>query len=439
MSRLKKSKFKAAKLIEIADELRNPERGWYQIHTFVLSDDITMVDREYTLNNMDTIALLLIDISDYKNAPLDDEAIDKLRMIFSFFRDYRLGMIVRVVYDTNGRCMENEPSNEEQIIEHMTQVSRVLKEFESDIYICQGMLIGNWGEMHSSKFLSPSRLKRLSNAFREELKDTTFIAVRRPSYIRILFPQGEDLRQKEVGLFDDAIMASPTHLGTFGDLSSKETIREHSWKPNEEIEYVSRLCDNVPYGGEALWPNEPDSLDNVRASLKEIDKYFAVLHISYLNRIHDARFLDHLHSLTWKEKGPFRGLDGYEYVGRHLGYRFVVRKAVCSLLPNEDSILKWEIEIENVGFARSYFESSVYIEADDEFGERKKIDVSEWIDLTKIASRSKHKFTCMTEKLYGDVYLSATKASTKESVFFANKELGKNADDSYIYLGYFKK
>ena len=86
MNLFSKTKFKAARFVETGDELRNPERGWYQIHTFVLSDDITMVDREYTLNNLDTVALLLIDIGAYKNKSLDSDAISKLRMrwIISF-------------------------------------------------------------------------------------------------------------------------------------------------------------------------------------------------------------------------------------------------------------------------------------------------------------------------------------------------------------------
>lgn len=435
MNLFSKTKFKSARFVEIGDELRNPERGWYQIHTFVLSDDITMVDREYTLNNLDTVALLLIDIGAYKNKSLDAEAMSKLRMIFSFFRDYRLGMIVRIVYDTTGRCMENEPSNEEQIIKHMTQVARVINEYAANVFVYQGLLIGNWGEMHSSKFLSPSRLKKLYTGFRNKLDKSVYISVRRPSYIRILFPQGEEFRQKDVGIFDDAILASPSHLGTFGELPSSKAIREHSWKPSEEISYVSRLCDNVPYGGEALWPSESDSLDNVRASLKEIDNYFAVLHLSYLNRIHDVRFLNHIRSLEWKGRGPYKGLDGYEYIGRHLGYRFVVRGAKCSLLPNNKDVLKWEIEIENIGFARSYFTSAVYLEGDNELGERVKIDVSDWIDLTKISSRTKHVFVCMTDKIRGKIYLSATKANTKESIFFANKKDNECADDSYVLLG----
>ena len=180
--------FIPAKFVETGDEIINPDRGWYQIHTFKLGDDFTMKDREYTLNSTDTLAFLLIDISKYRTMPLDELAVSQLRMIFNFFRDYRLDMIVRVVYDTVGRCMETEPDDESVITGHMNTLGPILKEYSGEIYVYQGLLIGNWGEMHSSKFLSPNRLKRLADVILEELKDTAYLAVRRPAYVRILFP-----------------------------------------------------------------------------------------------------------------------------------------------------------------------------------------------------------------------------------------------------------
>lgn len=164
--------FVPAKFIEINDELVNPERGWYQIHTFKLGEDISMKDREYTLNTTDTLALVLIDISNYRLKPLDELAVNQLHMIFDFFRDYRLDMVVRVVYDTIGKCMETEPEDESVVISHMNTLGPILHEYSGEIFVYQGLLIGNWGEMHSSKFLSPNRLKRLADVILKELENT---------------------------------------------------------------------------------------------------------------------------------------------------------------------------------------------------------------------------------------------------------------------------
>lgn len=435
MTGLKKIHFKQAKLKEINDEIPNPERGWYQIHTFVLGDEFTMKDREYTLNKTDTIAFVLIDISAYKNKPIDEAGIKKLYMIFDFFRDYRLDMIVRVVYDTVGRCMENEPSNEEQIMEHISQIAPVLKEYAGEIFVYQGLLIGNWGEMHSSKFLSPGRLRRLAAVVMEKISDTAFLAVRRPAYVRILFPEGEDIRQRKVGIFDDAILASVTHMGTFGDMPSTNIRREMSWQPSEELQYVAQLCDKVPYGGEALWEDEPDELMTVRHSLEETVRYFKTLHLSYLNRIHDVNFIENLKTFTWEGKGVFKGMNGYDYVGRHLGYRFVIRKVKCKRLETDKSLLRWDVTIENVGFSRAFFDTVITVNGKDAFGNGYVEDISDWVKLSDIGSGESRSFVFMTLPMWGPVYIKVIKKATKQSLYFANERDDNAAIESAVLLG----
>lgn len=435
LANYRRPRFRKAKFQETADELCNPERGWYQIHTFNLGEEISMKDRQYTLNATDTLAFVLIDISAYRSKPLDEDAIDKMRRIFDFFREYRLDMIVRVVYDTVGRCLESEPEEEELVLEHMRQLGPILEDYAPEIFVYQGLLIGNWGEMHSSKFLSPTRLRRLAEVIQEELKNTAFLAVRRPAYVRILFPEGADLKQNSVGIFDDAIMASPTHLGTFGDQPAESARREQSWKPMEELKYVSDLCDRVPYGGEALWSDEQDGLEEIRSSLKKTAEYCRGLHLAYLNRVHDIRFLEHLKSQTWIGKDVFLGMNGYDYIGRHLGYRFVLRNVKCEPLKQDEEILAWEIEIENVGFSRAFFETEVYIIGEDASGNEKQVAVGDWLQLFSVKSGEKHTFRAQTERLYGKIYLYVAKKSTGRGVFFANKSENDKENTPNVLLG----
>lgn len=431
----KKISFKAGKFTETADELTNPYRGWYQIHTFRLSEYVSMDDREYTLNATDSLAFVLLDIEDYRDKDLDELALDNMDRIFSFFRDYRIDMIVRAVYDTEGNCMQTEPSTEEQIIQHMNQIVPILQKYAANIFVYQGLLIGNWGEMHSSKFLSPARLRRLSDNFIEKLDDSIYMAVRRPAYVRILFPEGEDLRQQKVGIFDDAILASPTHLGTFGEKPAKEVRREQSWLPKEEIEYVSSLCDRVPYGGEALQNEEKDAISSIRNSLKEMSVYFQKLHVTYLNRVHDVNFIEHLKNLTWTGAGIYRGMNGYNYITRHLGYRFVLRDVKMSVLKTDSSIIRWDITIENVGFARCFFKNKCKFYALDEFGNDVALDMTDWMSLSQIKAGEKHTFVCMTPIVSGNVYMSFMKEDTNQSVYFANKNELNDERRSDIYLG----
>ena len=438
IKKYKKVKFKPEKLVEINDDLINPDRGWYQIHTFKLKEPVSMADREYTLNATDSIAFLLIDISEYRDRQLDDIAIESFRTIFGFFRDYQLDMIVRVVYDTEGRCMETEPSSEDIILTHMSQLVPIIKEFEDVIYVYQGLLIGNWGEMHSSKFLSPTRLRRLSEIFLRELKGNTYLAMRRPAYVRILFPEGNDVRQEQVGIYDDAIMASKTHLGTFGEQAAVDVRRERSWLPHEEINYVTELCNQVPYGGEALWSDAEDGLEDIRNDLSEISQYFRALHLSYLNRIHDQRFIDKLKSLTWVGKDIYKGMNGYDYIGRHLGYRFVIRSVKCKVLDTDKSLLRWDFEIENIGYSKCFFETKCKLLGLDENGNDKEIDISDWMELNTILPGEKRNFVCMSDYVFGPIKLRAYKRKNKQALYFANASTEMRKVDSALLLGVIK-
>ncbi len=430
----KKVRFKSARLKEISDYLQNPERGFYQLHTFSLGSGVSMTDKEYTLNSTDTIALVLISIASYKDRELDELAFTDLRRILDFFREYRLDVVLRIAYDIEGNCAENEPMEESLVMDHMDSLAPVIREYADIIFIYQGLLIGNWGEMHASKFLSPARLRKLSETFLSSLGSLMYLAVRRPSYVRVLFPEGRDLTQRQVGIFDDAILASPTHLGTFGTAAKTSVRREQAWLPDEERSYMAGINDHAPYGGEALWSDEKDSLEKVRTSLKGVADYFSRLHLTYLNRVYDNRFIDRLKEQTWKGRDVFFGMNGYDYIERHLGYRPVLREVSCSVLENDQDTLKWELTIENVGFARAFFETAAWMHGIDETGRDCSIDISHALVLTQVGAGEKRSFRFVTCRLVGDIYLEMAMKCNGHSITFAN-ENQKQEKKQGLYIG----
>ena len=52
--------------------------------------------------------------------------------------------------------MEREPTLFSIVLTHMRQLGAVVRAYESDILITQGLFIGNWGEMHGSKIRNTS-------------------------------------------------------------------------------------------------------------------------------------------------------------------------------------------------------------------------------------------------------------------------------------------
>ncbi len=72
------------------------------------------------------------------------------------------------------------------------------------------------------------------------------------------------------------------------------------------------------------------------------------MHVSYLNSEHDPAVLDKWKAAAYKDKASvFNGLSGYDYIERHLGYRYVIQDTA---LDSSD----FQIRLENVGFSVCY-------------------------------------------------------------------------------------
>ncbi len=306
--------FQAAELRETTEELDNPRRGWYQLYPFRLDRPLEEQSGAWYFEQSRQLAFLMVDIGAYRARPIDDQALANLRKALRFFHDQGKELLIRAAYDTEGKGMEHEPARFELVCGHLEQLCRAAAEFAPSVFVWQGLLLGSWGEMHSSRFLTKNRLCRLTEIAERLLPESVFLAVRRPVFYRMLRAENAPRREEaRLGLFDDAIFASDTHMGTFGWQSAAQAGWENPWLPEEEQEFEHVLCRTVPHGGEALLPESGTvSLAQAAAKLRR-------LHVSYLNRDHDRRLLDQWRGQTWHSKDVWNGMDGFEYIGRHLG------------------------------------------------------------------------------------------------------------------------
>lgn len=403
-----------ADFTETAEQLGNPARGWYRIYTFEAQKEPDYKELEYCLDSNETLALILIDIGSFQNRDLDLACIENIRGILDFFISNQKEIILRVTYDHEGRAMEREPSLFAQILRHAAQVGEVLAQYAGSVFVYQGLLIGNWGEMHTSRFLSPGHLKQMTAILREHRGEGTFLAVRRPVYWRIL-NEAADLA--DMGLFDDGMFGSSSDLGTFGT-QTREAAGEYSaWSREEELAFEDDLCKTVPNGGEAVYGegySEGLSQEQVLGDLSR-------MHITYLNSRHDARLLDCWKKSSYEGQGVWAGKSLYNYIGAHLGYRFWVKNAAVKPLKekNSESLCRLEIEIKNVGFASLYKEAELYLEWQDGCGneKRKKLDC----DLREWSSGSIRQIVCTIEADEGEVFLAASMKQSGQPLYFANR------------------
>lgn len=321
-------------LRESPANVRNPGRGWYRIYSYALGREGGPLPP--VLYEGETLALVVVDIGAYRGAPITAEGLAQLKQILAAFSDPGVDIILRAAYDTQGRGMEHEPSFFSLVLEHIGQIGSILPEYADHILLFQGLLVGSWGEMHSSKFLSKTYLRQAAERFFEATEGRIRLAFRTPALLRKIAGEGERERLwGSVGFFDDALLADETHMGTFGTLPKTEAGWEQAWNPREESVFMEERALRVPFGGEVVGGAGGLSAGEVIAQLERFS-------VSYLNCTHDMECLN-----RWKQISV-GAVSLYDYVGIHLGYRFVAESAAVTRRGREYFL---QTEIANRGFA----------------------------------------------------------------------------------------
>lgn len=420
----KKGKFvlEKADLTESTDQLNNPGRGWYQIYTFYLPEVIDYQSLRGSLNPDESLSLVIINIGKYREKELDLEALERVEEILTFFEREKKDVILRFVYDSEGKGIEREPLLFSYIERHIKQLMPITQSHTGTVFILQGMLIGSWGEMHSSKFLAATFLRKLKVWMEEAAGRYTWLAVRRPVYWRMLHQEVDERNlnvESRMGLFDDAILGSDTDMGTFGNQRKGAVGWNSPWCAEEELRFEEILCHSVPNGGEAVYP-----VNGVIVPAEKVIKRLRQMHISYLNCIHDPKLI-----AQWKiQKSvaafPWNQCSLYEYIGAHLGYRYCIRNVSLTQLHGEQQL---DVEIENLGFAPCYEQYIVLVEIRDCAGTMVSWETN-W-DLRTISAGEKMVFSEMLPIQKGDLYISAVREKDDRRLYFANNT---NADGQVL-------
>ena len=259
------------------------------------------------------LVLLRIGIGAFRTGRIPQESMAWVRKILAFFRDQKKGMILRFAYDLEGKGLEREPGSIKTVQEHMRQLGAAIREFSEDIYVVQGILIGNWGEMHGSRYLTPDGFRTLVRTMQDALEGACPLAVRRPSQWRELARNFTEEEKKYLTLYNDGMFGSETDLGTYGTLAM-ETPEQEPQSRGAELDWQRTAMRGRFCGGEAVQRAAGEENVSAEEAIRDLEK----MHISYLNSTYDLQLLE-----QWK-KETINGVSGFEAVGKRLGYRFVV-------------------------------------------------------------------------------------------------------------------
>lgn len=316
---------------------RNPARGFYRVYTYDLTEQEAEGDWVWSLQPDERLALVLLDIGKCADRPLSEEELAKAARIFSFFRGHQRQMILRTVYDREGRGMEREPRRLELVCTHMRQLGPLFAQFSADILTVQGLFVGSWGEMHDSHFLEKASLLQLYHTLREATGERVCISVRKPQYQRMLAGREEMV---DTGLYDDAILGSDTDMGTFGwiDDCLDDQIM---WTPRHELAFIQDQAARTLVGGEVL-------AGALTLSWEQVKDRMRLMQPTYLNRVHEPALWEQW-SASFCEGAQENELTRADYIGAYLGYRYVLSDVEFS-----EPYRQLCITVYNEGFACCY-------------------------------------------------------------------------------------
>lgn len=416
-SKIRYRAFRKAALTEDMDIPANPLRGWFDLYAFELDGDTEQFKSE-AKERMDkdtSLILLLADISAYKDGNIADGALFNLEQIISFFRENNKDIILRVTYDHAGKGMEREPFSFDIVKRHAEVIAGFVRDHHRDIFLYQGLLIGKWGEMHTSRFSSLEKLCELHEIFEKGIQNSVYTAVRKPVILRGLIgePDNRDAFDSgTLGIFNDGMFGSDTDLGTY-DSSGKDCSWNKPWDRQNEHKFTAGIAAKVPIGGEALFG---EGFVSTHTSKDYIDE-LSLQHITYLNRHHDIKLINYWKKIKVSCKGIWNGKSYFDYIGAHLGYRFFVKNAEM-YRKNEECLLI--VIVENLGFAPLYNKSDLYVITKEDGGSKKRI-CAEAPGLNGIMPDEQREIKFSIPRIKGKIYLYACLTDFGKTIYFSNQ------------------
>lgn len=295
---------------EKIEPISNPYMGFYQIIGYTLSDDNNLPDnyKDEILSYKRSLVLLEINLKNHRTTGISEKGIEQINSILSEWESSPNGtkLILRFLYDRDGIAYATEPESLSLILKHIEQIAKAVNQHSSCVYIMQGVFIGNWGEMHHSKFEDEKSVKQLMNKLCDVIDPSIYLSVRTPKQWRTVNCSQQPKSNTRIGLFNDGIMGSESDLGTYA-----ENERE------KELEFQNQLCRYVPNGGEVVFNQKLVSIESAVSALRKMQ-------ISYLNADYDSRVYEKWKSSVWQGDDQFNGCDGYTYIKSHVGYRFFI-------------------------------------------------------------------------------------------------------------------
>ena len=413
--------------------LKNPNRGFYHIWGFYITDESMDWENVILSKGVDdgfSLELVEINLQEYRDGLISDKGIRNLKELFEGLAKQDKHYVVRFLYDWDGRNMEVEPSNIDIIVGHIKQLKPILQKHADSIFVLQSLLVGDCGEIHDTKFADTKSLRILASELAAVSTSDTYLAVRTPVQWRKITQTYGNKELKEnspyknrLGLYNDGMLGNVYDCGTYGDQKRKQAGKYKAWTRAEEIDFQDNLCRAVPNGGEVVLVNEYNDIDRAICDMEK-------MHITYINQDHDLQVMEKWRNSTVDTDDIFDGMDGISYMQARLGYRLVLRKCQMQHAFWKDK-LYIRLDISNSGFAPIYkaCDASLTFVPKTEDGKSYSIQVSHHLqelaggsETDQISTiRASVPLSKLSRADY-DVYFKLVDRASGKMIYFANEQ-----------------
>lgn len=292
------------------EPLYNPYKGFYTLVNMQLFPGMGMPD--LYMDSL-TTKLLLVEfkISAFGDGDIGEHELDIMGRILDEYDEAGKSVIVRMLYDWNGKAPEYEPSDISIVEKHMEQVAPVLNSHKDMILLHQGIFIGNCAEMNGSKFGTDDDCTRLYLKLESVLDDDILIGVRTPRYHRLFTDAGANINR--IAFYNDGMFGSSNDLGTY-------TVE--GYDRERELDFQDEYARYVPNGGEVtLLASESDAANCIPEMYR--------MHVSHLNKDHYIPTMNKWRADVYHSDGVgsdkiWDNTNAFTYIDQHLGYRYEI-------------------------------------------------------------------------------------------------------------------
>lgn len=283
-----------------------------------------------------TLAWCMVYLRDYRERDLDAAVLERLTQQFAALRTAGVKTVIRFAYTDS---MTGEDAKPVQVLEHIEQLTPVLRANADVIAALQAGFIGAWGEWYYTKnFGNEGRVEKVDLDNRRAVVEALLAAVpdrmvqvRYPGAKRALHGASplapaqafDGSAVARVGFHNDCFLADAQDMGTFPD-------------PAVDRPYLAAETRFVVMGGETCAVNPPRS--QCPTALAELAQF----HWSFLNLDYHPDVL-----ASWAE-------DCRSTITQSLGYRFALTQGSFPDTAASGGELPIRLSVRNEGWAAPY-------------------------------------------------------------------------------------